>query len=45
MWTAFVVLKNAKKADEAKHLAITSYRIVVGEDETLEETYGQKAMS
>ncbi len=42
LWTAFAALGDGDRAGMARHLAVVSYRIVVGEDETFEETYGQK---
>jgi len=43
LWTSYVVLGQGEKAEAAKGLAIVSYRIIVGEDETFEEVYGSKA--
>jgi len=41
--TSYVILGQGEKAEVAKDLAIVSYRIIVGEDETFEEVYGSKA--
>lgn len=43
IWTAYALLGDKERADMARTLASVSYRIVVGEDETFEETYGAKA--
>lgn len=43
LWTAFALAGDNKGADAARDLAITAYRILMGEDETFEETIGFKA--
>ena len=43
LWTAFALARDDKGADGARDLAITAYRILMGEDETFEETIGFKA--
>jgi hypothetical protein len=43
IWTAYASLGDFERADMARAFASVSYRIVVGEDETFEETYGAKA--
>lgn len=43
LWTAFALAGDDKGADGARDLAITAYRILMGEDETFEETIGFKA--
>jgi hypothetical protein len=43
LWTAFALAGDNKGADGARDLAITAYRILMGEDETFEETIGFKA--
>lgn len=42
LWTAYAVLGDMERGEMARGLAVTSYRIVVGEDQTFEETYGAK---
>ncbi|KAL2066321.1 hypothetical protein VTL71DRAFT_2392 [Oculimacula yallundae] len=42
LWTAYAVLGDVERADMARNFAVVSYRIVVGEDQTFEETYGAK---
>lgn len=44
LWTTFALMSALKAADMAKDLA-TSYKIIVGEDETFEETYGIRGKS
>ncbi len=43
LWTAYSIEGDLKRAERARSFASISYRIVVGEDETFEETYGGKA--
>jgi hypothetical protein len=43
LWTAFAFAGDKKGTDDARDLAITAYRILMGEDETFEETIGFKA--
>lgn len=43
IWTAYALLGDKERADMARGVASVNYRIVVGEDETFEETYGAKA--
>lgn len=45
LWTTFALMDALKAADMAKDLAATSYKIIVGEDETFEETYGIRGKS
>ncbi|KAG4429525.1 hypothetical protein IFR05_014999 [Cadophora sp. M221] len=40
LWTAYAVLGDGERAEMARWFAVVSYRIVVGEDVTFEETYG-----
>ncbi len=40
LWTAFALAGDNRGADGARDLAITAYRILMGEDETFEETTG-----
>ncbi|PVH88064.1 hypothetical protein DL98DRAFT_225906 [Cadophora sp. DSE1049] len=42
LWTAYAVLGDLERAETMRKFAIVSYRIVVGEDQTFEETYGSK---
>lgn len=42
LWTAFAALGDGERAEMARKLAVVSYKIVVGEDETFEESYGMK---
>jgi hypothetical protein len=45
LWTSFALIGEPKVAEMTKDLAATSYKIIVGEDETFEKTYGTKAKS
>ena len=42
-WTAFALAGDAKRAEGARQLAVTAYKMVIGEDETFEETLVLKA--
>ena len=42
-WTAFALAGDAKGAGGARQLAVTTYKMVIGEDETFEETLVLKA--
>ncbi|KAJ5042254.1 uncharacterized protein L3040_004807 [Drepanopeziza brunnea f. sp. 'multigermtubi'] len=43
LWTAYAVLRDVRRAEMAREMAVVSYRVLVGEDETFEETYGVRA--
>lgn len=40
LWTAYAALGDLERAEIARNFAIVTYGIVVGEDQTFEETYG-----
>lgn len=43
LWTAFARAGNQRGAEGARDLATIAYKIIVGEDETFDKTYGDKA--
>jgi len=43
LWTCFAHQGKGEKAAAAKNNAVVTFRIVVGEDESFDETYGSKA--
>ena len=42
LWTAYAALGDLERAEITRELAVVSYGIIVGEDQTFEETYGSK---
>lgn len=42
VWTAFALLGEGERADQARELAVVAYHIVVGEDETFEGSCGRE---
>lgn len=45
LWTAFAFLGERDRAEQARQIAVVSYRIMIGEDETFEESIGKDARS
>jgi SET domain len=43
LWTAFALLGEADRAEQAREIAVVAYRIAIGEDETFEESVGVDA--